>query len=511
MSRAPRDLPVGFNSAEQVINAINTFAPNQRFSKLADLAVSSPAINGNLVAYAAQLAKETTRNVSIYRTLCSYSNQPVDEAWCAAQESTNNSDVLTIEKDIGKAASKMDREGQFSEMAKRIAFASEVGNVQDIHRFVQKQQALCNTPEMSVTSSLHTFDALLFAATWDDRDTPTSHTIAQPAARAESNATKNLLTFKEQRDGTIACTTEGAVFDLFAEARAAAILARILCGDQTEALNLILSFPLRHDRAQVGKLESIVQRWTTADRYAACVTLVTLAYGDREAIQTVINHSEFRVLLETAPLLLDAFNGVLMADFATVGRGIAYAESLARSDRFMRKHADSLIRLIRRSLVRQFVSPYKVVKLEAVAETFQMSVESAERLLADLIRKDEIRARIDLNQNLLYAIRQQDNNVHQAAIHSANEYVKDMHQALRLQALVQHKMFIPMKRKELTGGNDRNGGGGGGGGDGGFLGDDFDDELGGDDYGFGGGGGAMMMMGGGVSRFGGGGRRAGRR
>ena len=33
----------------------------------------------------------------------------------------------------------------------------------------------------------------------------------------------------------------------------------------------------------------------------------------------------------------------------------------------------------------------------------EMSVEAAERLLADLIRKDEIRARIDLNQNLLYA------------------------------------------------------------------------------------------------------------
>jgi hypothetical protein len=421
----------------------------------------------------------------------------VDEKWCSEQESTNNTDVLAVEKDIGKAASKMDREGQIVEMGKRIAFASQVGNVQDIHRFVQKQQGLCNTPELSISCALQTFEALLFAATWDERDTPTAHTIAQPATRADTNATKNLLAFKEQRDGSVACTTEGAAFDLFAEARAASIISRIFVSDMQEALQLILSFPLRADRAQIGKLESIVSKWTTPERYAAAITLVVLAYGSRDEATTVVNHPEFRVLLETAPQLLDAFNGYLTADFASVGKGISFAESLARGDRFTRKHCDSLARLIRRNLVVQFVRPYKVVKLEAVAETFQMNVESVERLLADLIRKDELRARIDLNSNLLYASRQQQNDVHQASIETANEYVKDMHQALRIQSMVQHKLAIPVKRREIGGG-----GGDGGRGDMMMMMGDMDDE------GFGGDTDMMMamMMGmGGGARFGGGG------
>ena len=502
MSRRDSTLPLGFSNFSQLTEAIESFGPNQRFSKLADLASSCPQVGPQLYAYAAELAKAHTRTVSLYRNLCAAGGVPVDEAWCSQQESTNNNDVLAIEKDIGKAANKMDRELQISEIGKRILFASEVGNVQDIHRFVQKQNALCNTAELAISSSLQTFDALLFAATWDDRDTPTTHTIAQPATRAEANATKNLLNFKEQRDGSVVCQTEGAAFDLFAEARAAAILARILIGDMVEALGLVLSFPLRFDRAQIGKLENLVTRWTTPDRYAACLTLVVLAYGDREALQTTINHPEFRVLLETAPLLLDAFNGVLNADFASVGKGIAFAESLARSDRFIRRHCDNLTRLIRRNLVREFVRPYKVVKLEAVAETFQMNLESVERLLADLIRKSEISARIDLNSNLLYASRQEDNDVHKASIHAANEYVRDMHQALRIQALMQHKMFIPTKKREV---GDRVQGGDAAlaemmmGGGGMMMGDMDDDDIGANMM-------MMMMMGGG-----GGGMMRGRR
>jgi hypothetical protein len=498
MSRAaPRELPLGFDSVDAALAFIDSFKPAQRLSRLADLVQGTPQANPRFAALGAQLVKQTKRNVSLYRALCQQgaaAGATVDETWCAQQDVRNNEDVLSIEKEMGKAAARADRETQLTELANRLAFASDIGNVSDIHRHAQKQQELSNTPHLMVQSALQVFDALLFAATWDERDTPTSHTVLQAAARADAIATKSILAHKAlQRDGPVVCVTEGADFDLFAEARLAHVVANMLHGNFDFAVGLLLSFPLRRDTAQIGKLEQLVQRWALPDQFAAAITLAVLAHAPRSGVVEAINHPELRSLLDAAPQLIPAFDGVINADFAAVGRGIAAAEAIARRDRLARRTTDTLTKLIRRNLVVQFVRPFKVVKLDSIARTFAMTPDQVERLLADLIRKEELGgSRIDLTANLLHAPAQLEADVHQAAIDQANAYVRETHQALRLHSLMQFQMAILPQRKRgmLELGADAAALYG-------MSADDIDAMMygGGDDFGFGGGGGGAFRSG----------------
>lgn len=171
----------------------------------------------------------------------------------------------------------------------------------------------------------------------------------------------------------------------------------ILCGSCCPS-TLILSFwcfsqaNCDPDECTADKAASLL----TSTNVAYCVTLCALATLDRGELRSrVLNSPTFRLILEAEAECRDIITAFYSANYAACLDALGKIKNFLRLDLFLADHVEPLYERIRMKAMCQYFVPYVCADLKLMAGVFRTSVPDLENELVELIRKGQIKGRID--------------------------------------------------------------------------------------------------------------------
>mmetsp|Transcript_27249 Transcript_27249/g.45593 ORF Transcript_27249/g.45593 Transcript_27249/m.45593 type:complete len:412 (-) Transcript_27249:404-1639(-) len=168
--------------------------------------------------------------------------------------------------------------------------------------------------------------------------------------------------------------------------------------------------------------------------------LCALASFDRSELkEKVIDNNVFRNFLELVPEVRELINDFYASRYASC---LSYLDNLRPSlalDVHLHDHVDRLYKQIRHKALIQYTTPFISVNLSTMAQAFNTTVTGIEKELAALIMDNQIQARIDSHNKILYARHaDQRNTTFQKTLATGEAYVRDTHAMLLRASLLQH-------------------------------------------------------------------------
>ncbi|XP_020263310.1 COP9 signalosome complex subunit 1-like [Asparagus officinalis] len=168
--------------------------------------------------------------------------------------------------------------------------------------------------------------------------------------------------------------------------------------------------------------------------------LCALASFDRTELKNkVIDNINFRNFLELVPEVRELINDFYASRYASC---LEYLESLKPNlllDIHLYDHIEALYAQIRQKAIIQYTTPFISVKLPTMAEAFKTSVAELEKELEALITNNQIQARIDSHNKILYARHaDQRNSTFQRALQTGREFDRDVRGMLLRANLIKH-------------------------------------------------------------------------
>eukprot|EP00238_Polyblepharides_amylifera_P015908 CAMPEP_0196584436 /NCGR_PEP_ID=MMETSP1081-20130531/47059_1 /TAXON_ID=36882 /ORGANISM="Pyramimonas amylifera, Strain CCMP720" /LENGTH=415 /DNA_ID=CAMNT_0041905639 /DNA_START=73 /DNA_END=1320 /DNA_ORIENTATION=- len=170
--------------------------------------------------------------------------------------------------------------------------------------------------------------------------------------------------------------------------------------------------------------------------------LCALASFDRSELkEKVIDNSMFRNYLELVPEVRELISDFYAARYASC---LGYLESLRPQlslDLHLHLHVQPLYEQIRHKALIQYVTPFTSVCLTKMAAAFNTSVPGLQRELAKLIMDNQIQARIDSHNKVLYARHaDQRSATFQKVLATGEAYMQDTKAMLLRASLLQHDL-----------------------------------------------------------------------
>ncbi|CAA7023005.1 unnamed protein product [Microthlaspi erraticum] len=177
--------------------------------------------------------------------------------------------------------------------------------------------------------------------------------------------------------------------------------------------------------------------------------LCALATFDRSELkQKVIDNINFRNFLELVPDVRELINDFYSSRYASC---LAYLESLKGNlmlDIHLHDHVDTLYDQIRKKALIQYTLPFVSVDLSRMADAFKTSVSGLEKELEALITDNQIQARIDSHNKILYARHaDQRNATFQKVLQMGNEFDRDVRAMMLRANLLKHEYHAKANRK----------------------------------------------------------------
>lgn len=121
-----------------------------------------------------------------------------------------------------------------------------------------------------------------------------------------------------------------------------------------------------------------------------------LAEFSREELKDkVINNAKFRNFLELCPAVRELIHDFNASRYVSFLKGLKALQPRLLLDLHLHDHVEALVKNIRAKVMIQYFKPYSSVDLRAMAAATDMSVESLEEVVADLIGEKKMHARID--------------------------------------------------------------------------------------------------------------------
>jgi len=154
-------------------------------------------------------------------------------------------------------------------------------------------------------------------------------------------------------------------------------------------------------------------------------------------------------MLELVPVMKELLSDFYNSRYGPLMQTLDRALPVLQLDPYLCFHAETLVRDIKTQAMHQCVAPYSCVKLEKMAEAFEMEGRAIENELAQLITKGQIQARIDSQYQTLIARRDDKRDAAVAsAIASAQDFVREGRSAmLRMSLLENMVVYAPPRRK----------------------------------------------------------------
>mmetsp|Transcript_3835 Transcript_3835/g.7926 ORF Transcript_3835/g.7926 Transcript_3835/m.7926 type:complete len:420 (-) Transcript_3835:301-1560(-) len=168
--------------------------------------------------------------------------------------------------------------------------------------------------------------------------------------------------------------------------------------------------------------------------------LCALASFDRSELKTkVIDNNMFRNFLELVPEVRELIHDFYASRYASC---LSYLDNLRTSlalDIHLHDHVERLYEQIRHKALIQYTTPFISVNLSTMAQAFNTTVLGIEKELAALIMDNQIQARIDSHNKILYARHaDQRNATFQKTLATGEAYVRETHAMLLRASLLQH-------------------------------------------------------------------------
>ncbi|RWR80770.1 COP9 signalosome complex subunit 1 [Cinnamomum micranthum f. kanehirae] len=168
--------------------------------------------------------------------------------------------------------------------------------------------------------------------------------------------------------------------------------------------------------------------------------LCALACFDRSELKNkVIDNINFRNFLELVPEVRELINDFYASRYASC---LEYLENLKANlllDIHLYEHVETLYSQIRHKAIIQYTTPFISVDLHTMASAFKTSVAGLEKELEALITDNQIQARIDSHNKILYARHaDQRNATFQRVLQTGVEFDRDVRAMLLRASLVKH-------------------------------------------------------------------------
>ncbi|PKA46544.1 COP9 signalosome complex subunit 1 [Apostasia shenzhenica] len=169
--------------------------------------------------------------------------------------------------------------------------------------------------------------------------------------------------------------------------------------------------------------------------------LCALASFDRTELKNkVIDNINFRNFLELVPEVRELINDFYASRYASC---LEYLENLKPNlllDIHLHDHVEALYTQIRHKAIIQYTHPFISVDLQTMASAFKTTISGLEKELEALITENQIQARIDSHNKILYARHaDQRNTTFQKVLQTGVEFDRDVRAMLLRANLIRHE------------------------------------------------------------------------
>lgn len=132
--------------------------------------------------------------------------------------------------------------------------------------------------------------------------------------------------------------------------------------------------------------------------------LCALASFDRAEIKSkILDNPAFKQFLELTPVVRQIIEDFYHSRYGTCLKNLQNLQCELLLDIHLFDHAKALYESIRKKALVQYFSPFFSVDMNKMATTFNMALQALETELAGLIMDNQIQARIDSHNKILYA------------------------------------------------------------------------------------------------------------
>ncbi|XP_047337419.1 COP9 signalosome complex subunit 1-like [Impatiens glandulifera] len=177
--------------------------------------------------------------------------------------------------------------------------------------------------------------------------------------------------------------------------------------------------------------------------------LCALATFDRMELKTkVIDNSNFRNFLELVPEVRELIQDFYSSRYASCLDYLGNLKENLLLDIHLNKHVETLYEEIRHKAIIQYTHPFISVDLKMMASAFKTSVAGLQKELESLITDNQIQARIDSHNKILYAQHaDQRNATFHRVLQNGMEFDRDLRAMLIRSNLMKHDFNIKTARK----------------------------------------------------------------
>ncbi|KAL9303885.1 hypothetical protein ACSQ67_021148 [Phaseolus vulgaris] len=173
--------------------------------------------------------------------------------------------------------------------------------------------------------------------------------------------------------------------------------------------------------------------------------LCALATFDRSK---VIDNSNFRNFLELVPEVRELINDFYSSHYASCLEYLGNLKANLLLDIHLYDHVETLYDQIRHKALIQYTHPFVSVDLNMMANAFKTTVAGLEKELEALITDNQIQARIDSHNKILYARHaDQRNATFQRVLETGREFDRDVRSMLLRSNLIKHEYNLRALRK----------------------------------------------------------------
>ncbi|XP_031571360.1 COP9 signalosome complex subunit 1-like [Actinia tenebrosa] len=188
----------------------------------------------------------------------------------------------------------------------------------------------------------------------------------------------------------------------------------------------------------------------SANNVAIYGGLCALASFDRQELQKkVLSSSSFKLFLELEPQLRDVLYKFHESQYATCLKLLDELKDNFMLDIYLAPHVNTLYSQIRKRALIQYFSPYLSADMSKMARAFNTSVSRLEDELSQLILDEQINARIDSHNKVLYAREvDQRSSTFGKALEMGKEYKKRTKALVLRAAILRNQIVVKSPPRE---------------------------------------------------------------
>ncbi|XP_021748088.1 COP9 signalosome complex subunit 1-like [Chenopodium quinoa] len=177
--------------------------------------------------------------------------------------------------------------------------------------------------------------------------------------------------------------------------------------------------------------------------------LCALATFDRTELKNkVIDNLNYRNFLELVPEIRELINDFYSSRYASCLDYLGNLKANLLLDIHLHDHVETLYQDIRHKALIQYTLPFVSVDLNMMANAFKTSVSGLQKELEALITSNQIQARIDSHNKILYARHaDQRNATFQRVLQTGTEFDRDVKAMLLRANIIKHEFNLRQTRK----------------------------------------------------------------